>query len=333
MSRSHPTYSPYRAVTNRVGWALCVMTVMTFIVQLFLMEIDFFAADIPDSRVSFAITTFFETVGYLSMFIIPGLILIVMCRKLSPARIGFSLRMPAWSPLLIVGGITVNMAAAQCNAWLMSAVGFTIPDQLIAPTDYSDPVSIALFITTALAPAFCEEFLFRGVIYNHLRRFGRSQAIVVSALLFSMMHANLAQSFYTFCTGVVLALAYELTGSIWCGTVLHLFNNLYAVLGEIISGRLGAAGYPVLFGMDLILYAAGLVCIVSLIVVLTKGTAKQPSAQSGIFGRNDVLPEISPDDVRPGNLFSAGMIVFTVLTVLTTAMTALVGFGILVPAV
>ncbi|MBQ8718609.1 MAG: CPBP family intramembrane metalloprotease, partial [Clostridia bacterium] len=57
-------------------------------------------------------------------------------------------------------------------------------------------------------------------------------------VLFGLMHQNVGQLFYTTVAGVVLALVYLETKSIWVPILLHLFNNLSTVVYNIIADRL-----------------------------------------------------------------------------------------------
>lgn len=99
---------------------------------------------------------------------------------------------------------------------------------------YSDPVSafIVSIICSCLLPAMCEEFAFRGIIFGTLRRFGDRSAIIVSALLFGLLHGNFVQLPYTFVMGVGLAYITVRTGSIYPAMIVHFTNNTLATVNE-----------------------------------------------------------------------------------------------------
>ena len=61
----------------------------------------------------------------------------------------------------------------------------------------------------------------------------------VYVLLFSLMHGNFAQFLYTFVAGLVLGIVYIETGSIWTPTFIHLFNNFYSLIQQIVYERFG----------------------------------------------------------------------------------------------
>lgn len=83
-----------------------------------------------------------------------------------------------------------------------------------------------MFIMMALYGPFMEEFVFRGVVYGGYRKSGtKLQAILLSALLFGLIHMNFNQAPYAFVLGVVMALLVEATGSIWAPIIFHAVFN------------------------------------------------------------------------------------------------------------
>ncbi|MFK7910162.1 MAG: lysostaphin resistance A-like protein [Akkermansiaceae bacterium] len=81
------------------------------------------------------------------------------------------------------------------------------------------------FAVVILAP-ICEEILFRGYIYAATKRFtDRFFACLFSSLLFSVVHYNINALLPLLFLAVILAIAYELTGSLWAPISIHaLFN-------------------------------------------------------------------------------------------------------------
>lgn len=84
-------------------------------------------------------------------------------------------------------------------------------------------------ITMAAVPAFCEELLFRGVVYQGLRKWSKVGAIFISAALFMLMHGSPDQTVHQFVIGIILAVVFSVTGSIWCPMLIHFLNNFIAL--------------------------------------------------------------------------------------------------------
>lgn len=118
------------------------------------------------------------------------------------------------------------------------------------------PFPVMLFMIGIFGP-FCEEFVFRGVIYRSYRRKegyenseccqnnrnGGIRAILLSAFLFGLMHMNFNQMIYAFAMGIFLALLVEAAGSLWASVFCHMFFNSIEVCLMYLSNRLMSSSY------------------------------------------------------------------------------------------
>ena len=84
-------------------------------------------------------------------------------------------------------------------------------------------------LTICVIPAFCEEVLFRGLIFTGLKKINNVVGVLGSAFIFMIMHGGPDQTVHQFILGVILALAFLISGSIWVPIVIHFFNNFIAV--------------------------------------------------------------------------------------------------------
>ena len=85
-------------------------------------------------------------------------------------------------------------------------------------------------LSIAIVVPILEEFLFRGAIEGHLLRKGWSPkwAILVSALIFGIIHGNPAQIPFAFLIGLLFGWLYYRTGSLVPGIVGHIINNSFS---------------------------------------------------------------------------------------------------------
>lgn len=86
-------------------------------------------------------------------------------------------------------------------------------------------------LVVAIAPAVCEEFLFRGALMQFLLKCfnNRTAAIWISALAFSLFHGQFYGFFPRLLIGVLLAYTVLYSGSIWPAVAAHFINNALAV--------------------------------------------------------------------------------------------------------
>lgn len=92
--------------------------------------------------------------------------------------------------------------------------------------------SVLCMLTLAVIGPIIEELIFREGIQRHLKNAGLSSAwaIGISATLFGVAHANVAQAVAAIMLGIVLGLLYERTGDIRLSAPAHILNNTIGVI-------------------------------------------------------------------------------------------------------
>lgn len=114
---------------------------------------------------------------------------------------------------------------------------FLLPDGLSAIN------AILMLILAGIVAPFGEELFFRGVLYSFLReRWGIWIGVFVSSLLFGLMHGNLAVGLTGFLLGIVAALVFEYSQSLWTAVIVHVINN---------SLKIALLYLLVLFGLEI----------------------------------------------------------------------------------
>lgn len=112
------------------------------------------------------------------------------------------------------------------------------PPQLLEHT----PISLVLNLcVVALLPALIEELVFRGCVLRLLRSYGDWFAVVISAVLFGLMHGNLRQLPFATFVGLILGWLYVATNNIWLPMLVHFINNSISVVCEYASFSLSDA--------------------------------------------------------------------------------------------
>jgi membrane protease YdiL (CAAX protease family) len=112
------------------------------------------------------------------------------------------------------------------------------PDSLREALTPSQSSLVVLWIgaatSTTLAPV-SEEIVFRGWLFNGLRRrLHLWPAIILSSLAFAAIHPSIS-SFTTFIFGVSAAIVYYKTQNLWASILIHALNNLLISAQSIIE--------------------------------------------------------------------------------------------------
>lgn len=129
--------------------------------------------------------------------------------------------------------------------------------QQVAAGQYSVALPVGLVVFGILTP-FTEELLFRGVLYNRMKKyFPQTLAVLLSALVFGCYHGNPVQMIYAFIMGLAMALVYEVYGLLEAPVLFHCTANFLVYL--ISKGNLlGGQGLSVTYGVALLTLAIGM---------------------------------------------------------------------------
>lgn len=84
-------------------------------------------------------------------------------------------------------------------------------------------------VFTAVLPAICEETLCRGILLNGNSMAGIRKSILISGVLFGLLHLNIEQFFYATLIGLFLAYLCWGCGSIVPCVIVHFMNNALSV--------------------------------------------------------------------------------------------------------
>ncbi len=160
-----------------------------------------------------------------------------------------------------------NYIGQYVSAWFSYMTGIQVENELEQMTIVT-PFGINLLFVGILAPIF-EELFYRKAVIDRLRRYGDLPAVLISGLIFGLIHGNLSQIFYATTVGILLSFIYVRTGSVLYTISIHAaFNMIGGVYTTEILRRMGegitpAEGDSVGWAM---LIAYSLFTILSLIV-------------------------------------------------------------------
>lgn len=113
----------------------------------------------------------------------------------------------------------------------------------VAGRQYSVAFGAGLLIYGLVSP-LAEEIVFRGLIYNRMRRyFGKMLSVIVCGIMFGAYHGNLVQGIYGCILGIAITYSYEWFGSFFAPVLFHAVANIavfiagysQAVKGNIVT--------------------------------------------------------------------------------------------------
>lgn len=165
--------------------------------------------------------------------------------------------------LCLGSGYLGQLAGTAVISFLEEMFKHGYVDPLDSVLSVSDPVVVFVFVVV-IGPVF-EELMFRDILLRRLLPYGQAFAIQVSAVAFGLFHCNIAQFFYAYTVGIILAYAVIRTGRLHIAILLHACFNLVgsllmpALMNNASDTVVGMAAMVVLALMaaSLILFASG----------------------------------------------------------------------------
>jgi len=134
-----------------------------------------------------------------------------------------------------------------CFATIAIQIGIIVPiiSQIPMPEymqkillDRGSETGVYSFISIVIAAPILEELIFRGIILNGLlKSYSPLKSIIISSLLFGLVHLNPWQFIGASIGGILSGWVYFKTKKITLPIIIHMTNNLLAFLGQYFSSR------------------------------------------------------------------------------------------------
>jgi len=145
--------------------------------------------------------------------------------------------------------VFIGYFAVRIMSVVVNVIVLVLTSQVTNPNSEAVSEAVAMSIPTMVAVAcimgpIVEEVLFRGVLFGSIRTKNRIWAYIVSVVVFAVYHlwgsvlttgdwSVLIFMIQYVPHGIMLAWAYERTGSLWTSIFLHMLINTVSVLGTV----------------------------------------------------------------------------------------------------
>lgn len=226
MSRNYSKLMPFILPV----WVFISFMLAQFLVLILIMLAGFFG--IPVDEVNESILNIsVSAITYALMLLIGlGTPIIFKKMKFSKTELGMD-RLPSWLDIIITpAGLIIYLIISTIFMYLASQylpwvdinqsqdIGFS---NLMHRFEY-----ILAFIALVIFAPIAEEIIFRGFLFGKLKKYAPIWlAIVITSILFGLVHGQWAVAIDTFSLSVVLCGLRLLTGNIWAPILLHMAKN------------------------------------------------------------------------------------------------------------
>lgn len=136
----------------------------------------------------------------------------------------------------------INIAVSSLFNGVLTFTGYRFSSSGTA--DYSTLNFVIDILTVAILPAICEEFIHRGVLLQGIKHIGFKKAIIISSVLFGLVHFNIQQVSYAIVVGLILGFVSVVAKNIYPAMIIHFINNFistyisYASHNDWIGGNI-----------------------------------------------------------------------------------------------
>ena len=237
------TYNERREIKKVARLSSCGFLLLSFIsfaISIFIMIVLAVFGYSQEKIVAFFddpfISNYYQIAVSTLMFIFPFTIIFKIAGYKLSKIINFNLpKTKAWFPLVLIGiGFCsfANIATGIAGSiFEMFGINYDV--------DFGENPQgilgiILSIIATAIVPALVEEYACRGIVMGALRKYGDGFAVLVSALMFGIIHGNFQQIPFAFMVGLILGFVTVKCNSIWPAVLIHFYNNFSSVIFDYI---------------------------------------------------------------------------------------------------
>lgn len=132
--------------------------------------------------------------------------------------------------ILVAGAVFGNIV----NLMLGTLFGFKIDSSKLTEGIMGEGATV-LSIFAVLGAPVIEEMICRKFLIDRVRKYGNGLAILVSGIVFGLIHGNFSQCFFAAGIGIFFGFIYVRTGKIQYTIALHMIINF---IGSVISGAI-----------------------------------------------------------------------------------------------
>ncbi|MCL2628623.1 MAG: CPBP family intramembrane metalloprotease [Oscillospiraceae bacterium] len=231
VTQEQPTLRGYKIVCAKLGFVMCVYFICRFLAGAASSLLERYSGSLSEplhAALSLVILT-------LLVYVAPIVFTVLIFKYDTPFRVLYKkpkrlARALGTFPATFGLGHGVALLTLLVS-YLLSRVlgGESLIEQLLRPTTVEATTSISQIVIMVIlmvvaAPLF-EEYWVRGIMFDALKPYGTGMAIIISSLLFGIMHGSLYMLFYTTAYGLALGYIRYATGSLFIVTILHAIVN------------------------------------------------------------------------------------------------------------
>jgi len=180
---------------------------------------------------------------------------------------------------------------------------FSLYDTFVSKYNATPLGALWLILAYAALPAIGEELIFRGILCAEYDKYGVICSVTVSSLWFSLLHFNFAKITVYIFAGLVLALLFYATRSLYTVMIAHFVYNLFGIFGQQYITEFyitaGSVGVVVIILVIVLLLAAVVFCGGASKLYARYAKRDEPSDYREPTGRSELIKNYRSAIINP----------------------------------
>lgn len=230
------------AFVKSIGFiAMYVGVNAVFLITYFIINPDVELEDIPANSMTLMLLG--------TQIIILIIVLLIYRQKFTSV-----VKLRKTTPKILLWSFLIGFAGINISVIIIELLTLVIPDQVAS---YIEAIEASIggatfllsFLVAGIMAPIVEEIAMRGMFFKWFEGTNIKPwlLIVLSGLLFGVFHLNLIQGTFATVIGIIYALGFYMTKSLWVPIIMHFANNAYAVIaGELPVAWFESTVYTVL---------------------------------------------------------------------------------------
>ena len=188
-----------------------------------------------------------QVLGTFFLLFVPAFLYLLICHGRNKFWLGFNSHINPWQILIgfflifcasIIAAPLADISKNLLTHWpglneMAKKMEEGYSEQIVVLSNLKSWSEFLMaIIIMAFFPALFEEIFFRGALQNLLERWWKAplMAVIVTSLLFSLIHMSVYLFLSRAILGFILGLIYQHSKNLWVNIIAHFLNNVVAVI-------------------------------------------------------------------------------------------------------
>lgn len=162
---------------------------------------------------------------------------------------------PDKAALITIAGACICIILNYAISRLAEIFSVPVSSDKLRPANSDIGAFILMLVAVLIAAPVCEELLTRGCITSSLLPFGKSTAVIIPSVIFSLLHSGAVGICFALLSGCILGIVRISTGSLISSIAVHIINNGIAFIMLCLENDIKSLFLNISFAAAIVIFA------------------------------------------------------------------------------